>query len=115
MVRIEAQMNKITDNYLIFSVRNRRSLCASLKLLLMIGLLSVSSLMAADKMSADLQGLPPSASVDVIIQFTHPPSGADLSAVNRAGGLLKHQFQSLKGVLVTLKVGQLRGLLAANP
>jgi len=107
-------MNKNTNTYLAFLTSGRRNLRALLKPLLTVGLLSVSSLMAANKMSPDLQGLPASASVDVILQFTHPPSAVDLSAVNRAGGVVKQQFQSLNGALATLKAGQLKGL-SANP
>jgi serine protease AprX len=87
---------------------------ALLKLLLTLGLFSVSSLVAANKVSAELHGLPPAASVDVIVQFTHPPSAADLKAVDHAGGVLKHSFQSIHGALFTLKAGQLNAI-AANP
>ena len=92
----------------------QRHFQASLKGLLTLGLLSVSSLMGANKLSVDLQGLPASASVDVIIQFTGPPSQADLAAISQAGGVMRQAMQSIHGALVTVKVGQLSGI-ANNP
>jgi len=92
----------------------QRHFQASLKGLLTLGLLSVSSLMGANKLSVDLQGLPASASVDVIIQFTGPPSQADLAAISQAGGVMRQAMQSIHGALVTVKVGQLNGI-AHNP
>ena len=65
MARIEAKLNKNTNNYLAFCTREPLKLLASVKFFLTLGLLSVSSLMAANKMSPDLEGLPPTASVDV--------------------------------------------------
>ncbi len=107
-------MNRNTNTKRACSIGRRRHLAASLTFLLMLGPFSVSTLMAANKLSADLQALPPAASVDVIVQFTHPPSAADLTAANRAGGLLKRSFQSIHGALFTLRAGQLNAL-AANP
>src|SRR5690348_6512785 len=114
MARIEAEMNRKADSHLAHSIQKQRGLQTSLKFLLMLGPFSVSSLMAANKVSADLQDLPPSASVNAIIQFKGLPSQADLNAVIHAGGVLKQTFQSIHGALFTLKVGQLGGL-TSNP
>src|SRR4051794_13951942 len=120
MARTEAEMNRNTkmnrntNKNRAHSMGRQRHFRASLKLLLTLGLLSVSSLMAGNKLSMDLQGLPPSASVDVIIQFTGLPSQADLDAVSHAGGVMRQALQSIHGALFTVKVGQLNGI-ANNP
>src|SRR6476620_1743129 len=99
MARIEAKVNKNADDHGAVCIPEPLKLLVPVKFLLTLGLLSVSSLMAANKMSPDLENLPPAASVDVILQFTHPPSAVDLSTIDRAGGLVKQKFQSLHGVL----------------
>src|SRR5947207_779259 len=113
MARIEAEMNRNSDKDRIRFIRQRHFHLV-LKRLLAVGLLSVTGLMGADKLSKDLQGLPPSASVNTIIQFTGLPSAADLNAVNHAGGVLKHRFQRINGALFTVRAGQLNAI-AANP
>lgn len=110
MARIETKMNQNTD-YRTHWTRLQRALQ---KLLLTIGLLSASNLLAASNVSADLQTLPPEASVNVIIQFTEAPSVADLTAVEHAGGVLKQSFHGIHGALFTLRAGQLKAI-AANP
>src|SRR4051794_10167617 len=107
MARIEAEMNANTDHDQVPFISHQRHLWALLKRLLALGLLSVSSLMAAKKLSADLQGLPPAASVNVIIQFTRSPTSTDLRAVSQAGGVLKQTFQGIHGAAFKIKAGQL--------
>src|SRR5882724_10174838 len=114
MARIEAKMNGNTETLGAHSRCRPRHVAASVKLLLTLGLFSASSLLAANKLSAELEGLSPADSVDVIVQFTRPPSEADLKAVDHAGGVLKHSFQRIHGGLFTLKAGQLHAM-AANP
>ncbi len=87
---------------------------AMLKLLLTFGVLCVPSLMAGSKLSAELQGLPPAASVDVIIQFTRSPSAADLSVVNHAGGVLKQTLWGIHAGVFRLNAHQLNAA-ASNP
>ena len=67
-----------------------------------------------NKLSGDLAGLPASAHVDVIVQFTHAPSAAELATVNGLGGRLKKTFQNIHGALFTLPAVALTAL-AANP
>src|SRR5690348_6616069 len=107
-------MNRNADDHSIRFVRGRQHSGTSLKFLLMLGLLSASSARAGNKVSVDLQGLSPTDSADVIIQFTQSPSPNDLSAVNHAGGVLKKKFDRIHGALFTIKAGQLKGL-ASNP
>jgi serine protease AprX len=94
------------------SVSSRRQSQSSLKFVVTLGLLSVSSLIAAPKLSKDLEALPPSASVNVILRFTRPPSAADMTTVSQLGGVLKTKFEHLNGALVSLKAGQLKALAA---
>ena len=112
MGRIEIEMNKNPNNR--WTSRGQRHLQPLLKSVVALGLLSVSSLIARPKMSADLQALSPTASVDAIVQFTHPPSADDMSSLGRVGGVLRRRFQSLNGALFTLKAAQLK-TIAANP
>ena len=82
-----------------------------LKYLVTIGLLHGSSLMAANKLSSDLTGLPPLRFVDVIVQFTHPPSGGDNECRRFAGRQQSEKdFRSIHGLLVTLPVAALKGI-----
>src|SRR5258707_540390 len=108
-------MNGNTDNTGYQCLGCRRYVPASLKLLLTLGAFSASSLLTANKLSAELQGLPPAASVNVIIQSTRAPSAADLKAVDRAGGVLKHSFQRIHGGLFALKTADQLNAIAANP
>src|SRR5947209_11339316 len=82
------------------------------KYLLTIGLLHGSSLMAANKLSGDLEGLPPTRFVDVIVQFTHPPSGGEMNALAALAGGPKKSFPSIHGLLLTLPVAALKGISA---
>lgn len=84
-----------------------------LKLSITLGLLCASSLMGA-KLSNDLQRLPPGSSVDVIVQFTAPPSANDFAAIAAAGGNLKKRFPNIRGGLFTVPAAALHGI-AANP
>jgi hypothetical protein len=70
----------------------RRRATRHLKYFQTLGLLSVSGVMGANKLSRNLAGLPASAHVDVIVQFTHAPSVAELGMVNGLGGRLKKTY-----------------------
>ena len=80
--------------------------------LLALGLLPVMAAMGAGKLSADLQSLSPSASVDVIVQFTTPPSAADLSKVAQQGGRLKAKFRHIPAAAFTVPAAALKGMAA---
>src|SRR5439155_621836 len=84
-----------------------------LKIVLTLGLLSVSSLIAG-QLSGDLQGLPPQAAVDVIVQFKLPPAAVDLAAITHLGGTLKRTFPNIRAGLFTVPAVALRGIVA-NP
>src|SRR5689334_12149003 len=77
----------------------RGRLQSSLKSVVTLGLVSVSTLIAGPKLSKDLEALPPSASVNVILRFTRPPSAADMTKVSPAGGVLKTKFERINGAL----------------
>jgi serine protease AprX len=84
-----------------------------LKLFITLGVLCASSLMGAT-LSHDLQGLPAGSSVDVIVQFTAPPSASDFAAIAAAGGNLKKRFSNIRGGLFTVPAAALHGI-ASNP
>src|SRR3974390_1519069 len=68
----------------------------------LLALLLASSLLAAGKLSSDLQSVPPDSRLDVIIQFSQPPAAADLTAIARMGGSVKKTFEHIPGVLITV-------------
>jgi serine protease AprX len=83
--------------------------------LLACAVLPVSSLRAAtDKLSDDLQGLAPGTSLDVIVQFTHTPSPADVASISAQGGIQKASFRNINAGLFHVPVAALQGL-ARNP
>jgi serine protease AprX len=93
--------------------RQPQSLPGRLKIVLTIGLLSVSSLIAG-QLSGDLQKLPPGAAVTIIVQFKNPPAAVDLAAITQLGGTLKRTFPNIRAGLFTVPAAALRGI-AANP
>src|ERR1051326_457684 len=93
---------------------NTRQPSTWLVVFLMLGLLPVSSLFAAGKLSPDLAGLPPTGNLDVIVQFVSPPSASDLARIAQQGGHLKAQFQNIPSVVFSVPVAALNGI-AADP
>jgi serine protease AprX len=85
-----------------------------------IFLLFVSSAVAASKpsgastLSGDLQNLPPNTIVDVVIQFSHPPAAADVSAITANGAKVNAIFKNIPDIVATLHAGALAGI-AHNP
>ena len=118
-LRNENPRTKMNNNNADHDIRNRqdygpqRSL-AWLRFFLTFGLLSVASLMAGGKLSPDLDGLPQGAALDVIVQFTRPPSAANLMLIRQMGGSVKRTFPNIPGALITLPAAALNGI-AANP
>ena len=90
-----------------------RSFSMRLKTLLTIGVLSFSSAAAAN-LSSELKNVPPAGSLDVIVQFRHPPTAKDLAALTARGGSRKVEFKSVHGGLFTLPAAALKNI-AANP
>src|SRR5437773_90053 len=80
-----------------------------LKIVLTLGLLSVSSL-TAGQLSRDLQGLPPGGAVNIIVQFKNPPAAVDLAAIAQLGGTQKRTFPNIRAGLFTVPAVALRGL-----
>src|SRR5437660_540664 len=95
-------------------VRRRQPVWVCSKLLLTFGLLIIPGLMAAGKVSRDLQTAPPAGVVDVIVQFKNPPSAADVTSIVRLGGKQKKSFPKIRGGLYTLPTAALQAL-SANP
>ena len=83
-----------------------------LVVLLTLGLFPVSSLIAANKWSVDLEGLLPAAKVDVIVQFTSLPTAADLARLAQMGGTVKAQFRHIPDVVVTVPAAAVKGISA---
>jgi hypothetical protein len=65
-------------------------------------------------LSGDLQGLPPQAAVDIIVQFKNPPAAVDLAAIAQLGATLKRTFPNIRAGLFKVPAAALRGI-AANP
>src|SRR4051794_23235173 len=84
-----------------------------LRLPVLLAFLFATTLMAA-KLSDDLQRVPPSAMVDVIVQFTGAPTADDLQAIGRSGGALKRHLPNINGALFTLPGAALQGI-SRNP
>src|SRR6266446_4304949 len=82
-----------------------------LKIVLTLGLLSVSSLIAG-QLSGDLLllELPPQAPVDIIVQFKNPPAAVDLASITHLGGTLKRTFPNIRAGLFTVPKVALRAL-----
>ena len=91
----------------------RGVLSVSLSLPITLSLLFTTSIMG-ESLSKDLQGVSRDGLVDVIIQFTLPPTADDLGAVTHSGAVLKHQFPNIRGASFTVPAAALRGL-ASNP
>ena len=66
------------------------------------------------KLASDLQRLPASAKVDVIVQFVTVPEDGDIAALERQGAKLKVKFKGIRAGLFSVPVAALSGL-AANP
>ena len=66
------------------------------------------------KISADLDGLPPDKTVDVIIQYKHVPSEAHHQRVRGRGGLHKRSLDVIRGSLYSVPAGAMEEL-AADP
>src|SRR5579863_4248642 len=80
-------------------------------------LLLASAAVLADpkisKISKDLNGANPSATVNVIVQFKNPPSKDDLKQLGPYGQM-KKLFHGINAVLIPLKVSDLAAI-ASNP
>src|SRR5262249_41370027 len=61
-----------------------------------------------------LQKVPPGESLDVIVQFTGPPSQADMTDLARSGGNLKRSLPNINGALIRLPRAALEGI-SHNP
>src|SRR5260221_7370029 len=112
MVKTEECMNK-SAACILNPRQGGQRVPVKLKLSITLGLLGASSLMGA-KLSHDLQNLDPRSSVDVIVQFTAPPSDSDFAEIARGGGRLKKQFPNIRGGLFTVPAAALHGI-ANNP
>src|SRR6266568_3293045 len=64
---------------------------------------------ASSKLSRELQNLPSNVTMDVIVQFTKPPSKAMLNSVNN-GSILKRQLPLIHGGLFTLPAAAILAL-----
>src|ERR1051325_7950005 len=73
-----------------------------------------SSLAAAGKVSNDLQGVAQGSTVNVIVQFTQPPSAADVAAIVQLGGTVSKGFQHVPSLLISVPASALQGI-ANNP
>ena len=62
------------------------------------------------KMAPDLEGVEPSSTVDVIIQFTHVPTARHHAMVMSRGGSLKARFDVVKGAAYRIQRSQLESL-----
>src|SRR5437016_7204717 len=78
----------------------------SLALVLIVG----STLFGASKLSKDLQNLPSSTKMDVIVQFVAPPGSSAINSVTVPGGSLKHQLPRIHAALYTLPVAAINAL-----
>src|SRR5262245_53313401 len=117
MVKIEEMNSHKGSNSLKGSARlelMRKLRYTRLHVLLALGLLPATTLMATGKLSADLARIEAGGVVDVIVQFKDPPSGADHAAIAMSGGRLKKTFPHLRGSLHTVPVGALNDILT-NP
>src|SRR5438067_1972632 len=85
-----------------------------LKLMLTLGGLSVSSLMADGKLSDDLKPPAAGSAVDVIVQFKDAPTEADLAEIARLGGTLKARLPHIRGAVFAGSASLVRGL-AVHP
>lgn len=80
----------------------KRILC----LMIALGVFSfeLAAATSANKLSPDLQNLPPAKKVNVIIQFNIPATGAT-SAITAQGAALNKAFKHLNGAVFTLPAG----------
>jgi len=77
----------------------------------LVGILIASStLFGASKLSEDLQNLPSSAKLDVIVQFLTAPGTSAINSVTGPGGSLKHQMPGINGAMYTLPAAAIAGL-----
>jgi len=60
-------------------------------------LFAMSVLAKHPKMAPDLEGVDPSSTVDVIVQFTHVPTARHHAMVTSRGGTLKAPLDIVKG------------------
>ena len=84
-----------------------------LKATVMLAWLFAAALPGA-KLSDDLQKVSPGVSLDVIVQFTGPPSQADINSITNSGGNLKRSLPNINGALIRLPRTALDGI-ARNP
>lgn len=73
-------------------------------------LLGVPAFANHPKIAPDLEGVDPSATVDVIIQFAHLPTARHHAMVMRRGGSLKVRLDLVKGAAYTIQRRQLEPL-----
>src|ERR1041384_8320774 len=101
-----------------YESRTRKSIIGGPSLsamaLLTLGLFPVSSLIGAGKLSVDLEGLPLTTNLDVIVQFVGPPTASDQAGIAQLGGQVKAQFHNIPDIVVSLPVAALTGI-SANP
>ena len=83
---------------------------------IIISALSSSALLdaASHKLSPDLQGLPNKTVVDAIIQYKIPLTQAKHDAIRSHGGKLKLDLGGIQSLAITLPVGELELLAAAD-
>ena len=66
------------------------------------------------KLGRDLEGISPTGTVDVIIQYDHFPTQGDHQKVFHQGGVLKGQYRNVRSALYTVPASAL-AQLAKNP
>src|SRR4051812_34510703 len=89
--------------------RSGQRLRVGLKAPVLLAFLLATSLMGAG-LSNDLQRVPPTAMVDVIVQFASAPTAADLEAIAHSGGALKRRLPNIDGALFSLPGAALQGI-----
>ena len=67
--------------------------------------LTVVALAGESKISKDLKGLHPDSAVEVIVQFTQPPTEAHHGKVRAKGGVMKVSLDGINGALYSMPAG----------
>src|SRR5579872_3567061 len=96
--------------------RLEREIVMHTKLLKTLALLLLASTVALaknPKLSRDLDGLNPTSTVNVIIQYKNPPSKDDLKQLGPYGQM-KKLFHGINAVVISLQPAQLQ-TIASNP
>jgi serine protease AprX len=82
-----------------------------LGLLLVVLLMASWSAAQSSKLSRDLQALPSSATVSVLVQYYHPPTSTDLTVAKGLGASNGKGLGLVKGYRWTMSQGQLSNLI----